>query len=360
MNILVLGPSDMIHLRRLVRALADRGHRVHVISMRPDPVPGATFERFHVPSFGPRYLQRWRRRWERRACEWLRRFDVVNVHFLADWGFTEETPRHGRLVVKAYGSDVTPPPGTPPPARDVVEARRALLRRADTTVVSGRWFRLEVAAFAGLSPDRVTALPNGVDVRLFSPQPVPRRHHPVVGFFKGFEPVYGPIHLLEAAAYVLHRRPDVRFELIGAGTLRDACHQRAEELGINHAIRWLGCQPHEALPRLLAGWDLVAIPSRKESFCVCALEAAAMELPVVATAVGGLRETVVHERTGLLVEPGDRSVFGDAILTLLADPERRRSMGVAGRRRVIEYFDWQRCVDGWLKLFEGAPALTAC
>lgn len=360
MDILVLGPSDMTHLRRLVCAVADRGHRVHVISTRSDPVPGVTFERFRVPPFGPRYLQRWRQRWETQACEWLRRFDVVNVHFLADWGFTEETPRHGHLVVKAYGSDVDPPPDTPPPDLEVVKARRALLRRADTAVVSGRWFRLKVAEFAGLSPDRVTALPNGVDVHLFSPQQVPKRNHPVVGFFKGFEPVYGPMHLLEAAAYILHRRPDVRFELIGAGSLRDACHQRAEELGINHAIRWLGRQPQEALPRLMAGWDLVAIPSRRESFCVCALEAAAMELPVVATDVGGLRETVVHERTGLLVEPEDPPVFGDAILALLKDPERRRSMGVEGRRRVIEHFDWQRCVDGWLRLFEGMPAPAAC
>jgi glycosyltransferase involved in cell wall biosynthesis len=360
MNILVLGPSDMVHLRRLVRALADRGHRVHVISMGPDRVPGATFERFRIPPLGSRYLRGWRRRWEKQASEWLCRFDVVNVHFLSDWGFTEDTPHHGRLVVKAYGSDVDPPPDTPTPEPVILEARRALLRRADTAVVSGRWFRLKVADFAGLSPERVTVVPNGVDLRLFKPQERPKRSYPTVGFVKGFQPVYGPMDLMEAAGHVLRRRPDVRFELVGAGPLRVACQQRAVELGIDHAIRWVGRRPQEALPRLMAAWDLVAIPSRKESFCVSALEAAAMQLPVVGTRVGGLPETVVDGRTGLLVEPDSPPVLAGAILELLADGERRRSMGIEGRRRVVEHFDWERCVDRWLTRLEGVPAAAMC
>ncbi len=360
MKILMLGPSDMVHLRRLVQALADRGHRVHVISMGRDRVPGATFERFRVPSFGPAYLRSWHRRREKQASEWLRHFDVVNVHFLSDWGFTECTPHHGRLVVKAYGSDIDPPPDAPPPKPALVEARRALLRRAGAVVVSGRWFRLKVAEFAGLSPERVTVVPNGVDLRLFKPQERPKRSHPTVGFFKGFQPVYGPMDLIEAAGHVLRRRSEVRFELVGAGPLRDACQQRAVELGIDHAIRWVGRRPQEALPRLMTGWDVVTIPSRKESFCVSALEAAAMQLPVVATRVGGLPETVVDGRTGLLVEPGSPAALGDAVLELLADPDRRRSMGVEGRRRAVEHFDWERCVDSWLTLLECVPAAAMC
>ena len=352
MKILVLGPSDMVHLQRFVRSLADRGHDVHVISMKPDRVAGATFERFKVPSLSVRHPYRWRGRWAAYVRDWFRRFDVVNVHFVSDWGIGSEAAGEGCLVVKAYGSDVDRPPDAPEPDPRLMEARKLLLRCADKVVTSGHWFRQKVADFADLEMDRVEAIHDGVDLELFAPPADRLPHAPVVGFSKGFDPVYGPLAMIESAAGVLLRRPDVRFEFVGAGSLRDACHQRAEALGISHAIRWIGRQHPEAMPRIMSRWDVVAIPSRKESFCVSALEAAAMELPVVATAVGGLCETVEHEETGLLVEPQNPRAFGDALLTLLADSERCRRMGVRGRRRVADRYQWSQSVDRWIELFE--------
>lgn len=352
MNILVLGPSNMVHMRRLVAGLADRGHAVHVVSMKPDPIPGATFERFKVPPWSVRYPYRWRGRWSALVREWFQRFDVVSVQFLTDWGIAQAASRTGALVVKAYGSDVDPPPDAPPVDAQLVEARKQLVRCADMVVTSGQWFRQRVADFADVDIANVEALPDGVDLELFRPQPTPPRQTPVVGFFKGFDPVYGPMTMVEAAAHVLRFRPEVRFEFVGAGSLRDACHQRADTLGIAHAIRWIGHQPHEALPRIMSGWDVVAISSRKESFGVAALEASAMELPVVASAVGGLRETVEHERTGILVEPDDPQALGDALSALLQDPERRRAMGLRGRKRVAEKYEWTQCLDRQIRLFE--------
>ena len=63
MRIAVLGPTTMLHMRRFVGALVDRGLDVHVVSMKPEPIAGATFERFSVPKFGVRYPYRWRGRW---------------------------------------------------------------------------------------------------------------------------------------------------------------------------------------------------------------------------------------------------------------------------------------------------------
>ncbi len=69
-----------------------------------------------------------------------------------------------------------------------------------------------------------------------------------------------------------------------------------------------------------------------------ALEAMAAGVPVVATAVGGIPECVLHERTGLLVPPGDRHALADALIELLKNAEKRRALGAAGRRRVAENF----------------------
>lgn len=357
MDIAMLGPSDMLHLRRLVPAVAHRGHRVHVVSMKPDPIPGATFERFAVPRFSVRRPYRWRRRWEMYLRSLFKRFDVVNVHFLSDWGITEETVKYGCLVARTYGSDVDPPPDSPSPEPSLLQARRLLLRCASKVVAPSRWLTQRIADFAGIDASEIDTIPDGVDLEMFAPRQTRRRNTRVVGYFKGFKPVYGPMIMVDAVPFVLARCPDVRFEMVGSAHLRDACRRRAETLGVNHALRWIDHQPHEAMPTLMSGWDVVAISSLKESLCVAALEAAAMELPVVATDVGGLREAVRHEETGLLVEPENPRALADALVTLLEDPERRRTMGIAGRRHVALHYEWNRYVDRSVELLQTAHRL---
>ncbi|MEE9295130.1 MAG: glycosyltransferase family 4 protein [Phycisphaerae bacterium] len=360
MKIAILGSSDTVHIQRLVQAFVQRGHDVHVLSMKPFPIPGATFERFKVPPFGWRYPYRWRRRWTAYMRDLFRRFDVISVHFLSDWGITESVAAEGCLVVKAYGSDVDHPPDTPPPGVELIEARRSLLQCADRVVAPSRWFREKVAAYGAIDPAKIDVLPFGVDTERFTPacrltgwKAGPTR---VVGFCKGFEPVYAPLSFIEAASRVLVACPDVRFELVGEGSLRQTCRERAESLGIGHAMRWIDFLPHEDLPGIMSSWDVVAITSVKESFCVTAIEAAAMELPVVATDVGGLRESVEHGRTGLLVEPGKPHLIADGLVTLLNDSARRREMGACARRRVAERYQWQHCVDRWIDIFKTVRA----
>ncbi len=352
MNILVLGPSNMVHLRRFVPALSRRGHNVHVISMKPDPISGASFERFAVPPFCAQYPHRWRKRWEVMVRDWFRTFDVVNVHFLSDWGISQELVGDGCLVVKAYGSDVDHPPDTPAVDDALLAARKQLVQCSAKTVTSGVGFRETVVQFANVDDAKVVAIPDGIDVTLFSRSAVRSDGAPVIGFFKGFDPVYDPKTMVEAADYVLRHRSDVRFDFIGDGVLRDECYARCETLGINGSIRWIHRQQHESMPQLMSAWAVAAISSAKESFCVAALEAAAMEIPVVATDVGGLQQTVVDGETGLLVPPGSPAALGDGLLAILDNAKRRRAMGRAGRQRVIDEFEWESSIDQWLALFD--------
>ena len=350
----MLGPSDTLHLRRLVPALADRGHKIHVVSMKPDPISGATFERFKVPPFGRRYPHRWRRRWERYMEDLFKRFDAVTVHFLSDWGVSEETARRGRLLVRTYGSDVDPPPDSPAPAPGLVRARQMLIRAARKVVAPSRALAYKVADLGGVDLARIEVIPDGVDLEMFVPRPRRESHSCTVGYFKGFEPVYGPMTMIEAIPHVLSRCPEARFDLVGGGSLLEVCRQRAEELGVSEAVQWRERQPHEAMPGIMAEWDVVAVTSRKESLGVAALEAAAMELPVVATKVGGLLEVVRHGETGLLVEADNPRALANALVSLLENPERRRTLGVRARQHVAEHFEWNHYVDRWVELYEAA------
>ena len=85
-------------------------------------------------------------------------------------------------------------------------------------------------------------------------------------------------------------------------------------------------------------------PSDEEGFSNAILEAMAAGKPVVASAVGGNPEAIVEGKTGHLVPAGDASALAEAILRLMADPERARELGLAGRTRVDERFAVHRMV----------------
>ena len=99
---------------------------------------------------------------------------------------------------------------------------------------------------------------------------------------------------------------------------------------------------------------VVACPSHREGFGVVCAEAMAFGRPVVAGNVGGLRDLVVHEETGLLVEPGDVVALREALTRLLDDADLRRRFGEAGRARIAEHFTWQRFADETLRAYEDA------
>ncbi len=349
MNIAMLGPSDMVHLRRIVTSLSHLGHRVHVISHKSESIPGATFEHFEVPGPSLKYPHRWRRRWEKSICDVFRRFDVVCVHFLADWGITQKAVSLGRLVVKPYGSDIVTPPGMTANS-ETMSLNQSLLRHAHAVTCASPYFAKCVADYANLDPDKIAVIPDGVDLRMFHPQN--RRSHDgvVVGFHKGFHAVYDPKMMVRAASIVADARPAVRFEFVGDGPMREECQDLALSIGAGRCIEWIDRLSPEALVDRMAYWDLVAVSSVHETLCVAAIEAGAMGIPVVATRAGGLCETVRDGETGVLVETGDAEAMGAAIVTLSDDGATRWAMGRGGRKWVEERYDWADSVARWDRL----------
>ncbi|MEA2389963.1 MAG: hypothetical protein QOK31_72 [Solirubrobacteraceae bacterium] len=124
----------------------------------------------------------------------------------------------------------------------------------------------------------------------------------------------------------------------------------------------LGFVPHDELERLYARAAVVVLPSYREGLPLCVIEAMAHGRPVVAAAVGGIPDLVEDGVTGFLVEPGDVSGLRAAIDRLLADPELRRRMGVAGRARIIDACSWEHVTAATLEAYrarEEQPALPA-
>jgi glycosyltransferase involved in cell wall biosynthesis len=213
----------------------------------------------------------------------------------------------------------------------------------------------EVAELAamGVTADRVSVVPCGVDPAHFRPSPSasPGPRPPRVLAVGRLVPRKG----FDRAIRLLARVPGA--ELLVAGGPAPAelpCDPEAERLrklaaeyGVADRVRLLGAVPHEAMPALMSGADLVLSTPVYEPFGIVPLEAMACRTPVVATAVGGQLDTVLDGRTGLLLPPDcPDDTLAAAVRELLADRERLARYGRAGRERVLERFTWQRVAEG--------------
>jgi glycosyltransferase involved in cell wall biosynthesis len=116
----------------------------------------------------------------------------------------------------------------------------------------------------------------------------------------------------------------------------------ARQEGVEDRVVFLGKVEQSDLAVLYrSAGMLVATSFVNETFGMALCEAMACRAPVVASDFGGFREVVVHGETGLLARPEDPADLAEKVDALLADPERRRSMGAAGRERVLAMFSWE-------------------
>ncbi|MCW5880707.1 MAG: glycosyltransferase family 4 protein [Anaerolineae bacterium] len=195
----------------------------------------------------------------------------------------------------------------------------------------------------GFPAERLTIIPNGVDIDTFRPDPARRsaararlglpEAAPVVVAATRLEAEKGVQVALAALAQTRAAAPDARLVVAGDGGYAESLRRRAADLGLGGAVSFLGFVPHAELPDILAAGDVFVMPSLcHEAFPVSILEALAAGLPVVASRVGGVPAAITPGATGYLVTPGDASALAAALLSLLAAPGRRRAMGALGRR----------------------------
>ena len=232
------------------------------------------------------------------------------------------------LVTTLHGTDVRL-------VRKVSVARplfgHVLKRSAAVTTVS-RWLKEETEALApGVHP---TVAPMPVATDRFAPGSSRNGQHLL--FVGRLTDQKGVEHLLHALSSM--KTPSASLDIVGDGPNREALKQLAQQLGIATRIRWHGQLSQSELPPLYQRAAAVVIPSIDEGLGLVAVEALLCETPVVAFDSGGLRDVIQHEKTGLLVKPGDRAALANALDDLLARDGRGSQLGRAGRLYALSAF----------------------
>lgn len=232
------------------------------------------------------------------------------------------------------------------------------LRRSDRISTSTAVEREALVAL-GVDRARVRIIPPGTDPSRFADRnPSEARllldlpDRPTVGYLGRLVPYKGIDVLLEAVALLWTTNPEVNVLVAGSTsswTGLDELLDRARLLGGDRLILRADFDAADK-STLLSACDVVACPSRDESFGMVTVEAWAARRPVVAADIAAVRDVVEEGMDALLIPVGDASALAEAISTLLRDPTRARLFGAAGRRKVEQSLGWESIVDRWEQL----------
>jgi glycosyltransferase involved in cell wall biosynthesis len=340
-------PKDILHLlgtaqpegsgiARIVAALAagldPSKYRLHAWFLGP---PGPLIEDFQVAGATVLPMTWWRGARDPLGA-WhfsraLRKFDFAIVHQHFGARSIRQAIRFSssaRLVVHLHGMLRSPPATRIPVA----------VRGADVVIAASH------AVACGIPAVNPIVVYAGVPLpKAFGPNSRAPSTNTVIGTACRLVPLKGLLDLIRAIAFLRPEFPHLRLEIAGTGPQRDDLEREARGLGLTSCVRFLGWQPD--LGAVFQNWDIFVLPSLHEGFGMAVVGAMAAGLPVVATSVGGLPELVEDDHTGFIVAPSDVPALTERLRLLLLGPERRRTMGIAGRERARTHFSVDRMVS---------------
>ena len=230
--------------------------------------------------------------------------------------------------------------------RAFIEVERWLARRSDAVIAVSPEIRDQLLDLGIGRPPQFTVIPVGLDLAhllaIDRPKGTLRNHLglapdvPLVGAVGRLVPIKDNETLLAAVQPL----PGVHLALVGDGELRSTLEARARQLGMANRVHFTGWW--KDLPAAYSDLDVVALTSRNEGTPLALIEAGAAGRPVVSSDVGGVRSVVADGVSGVLAPAGDAAAVSRALARLLAEPDTRRRMGLAGRERVQLRFGHQR------------------
>jgi glycosyltransferase involved in cell wall biosynthesis len=206
---------------------------------------------------------------------------------------------------------------------------------------------------AGVHPDNVTVLPNGVDPSRFQPERGEREavrsdlgltDEPLVGFVGRLKPPHDVVTLVRAMELVRRRDPPPHLLIVGDGPDRADLEELTRSLRFSDAVTFTGEVPHDSVAAHVRAFDVAVLPYGAEGDYFSPLELfeyLAAERPVVATEVGDVGHCVVHGESGLTYAPGDARALAGAISAMLSDRLWASSLARAGRDHVRTYHTWE-------------------
>ena len=212
----------------------------------------------------------------------------------------------------------------------------------------------------GVKRNKIKVLPVGIDPEEFKPtteevltERVGINESRIILTVARLHPNKGLTFLIQAMSQLIEKAPSSRLIIIGRGPLENQIRELIHQLRLEAHITLLTeAISNEEMNKIYPGCDIFVLPSIREPFGRVILEAMSCGKPVVATKVGGPLDIVEDGQTGFLVEKANPSQLASRIAELLQDRKKIRDFGRAGRKRVVERFDWEKIAERYVKIYE--------
>jgi N-acetyl-alpha-D-glucosaminyl L-malate synthase BshA len=254
-----------------------------------------------------------------------------------------------KIVTTLHGTDITLVGADP----SFFRVTKYAMEHSDAVTAVSNWLKQETEReFKPSQP--VRTIYNFVDETRFKPErPQQCRlgdpDEKIIMHISNFRPVKRVTDVVRAFKRIVDRVP-ARLVMVGDGPERISAAGVAKQLGVADKIKYLGNQEH--MESLIPCANVIFQPSEHESFGLVPLEAMACEVPVIATASGGICEVVEHGVTGFLCDVGDIDAMAGYAITILTNPKRAKEMGRRARQRAIDLFAKDKIVVQYEQLYE--------
>lgn len=355
-RVIYIGDLRSIHLVKWVKAFIDRDYRIKVVSASPvieEDLEGYEIDYTVIPglysnskkNFLPTFLN---------LRKIIKSFDphIIHIHYMPS-NFTNLFYYRGlkNLIISVWGSDIIYDNPKKQESLRQIFYKRALLSQARVLTATNNFLRHKILEYFPNARE-VEIIPFGVDTDKFKLDTRGLKKEKItISFVKHLTPKYGPSFLIKAFSKVAERYPNVELYMVGEGELMQELIKLARDLGVDDKIYFQGHISQIEVVELLKRTDIFVMPSIYETFGVAALEASAMEIPVIATKVGGVQEVVKDGKTGFLVDKEDISKLSNAILKLIKNKKLRKLFGKYGRSFVRENYEWNNNVNKMGKIY---------
>lgn len=266
--------------------------------------------------------------------------DIVHAHFATSYGLFATILNHKPTILSVWGEDVYKFPRKSLLHKKLFQLN---LKRADQILSTSKIMAEEIKKY---TDKNIIVTPFGIDTELFKPEKV-KNENPeevVFGIVKSLEKKYGVEYLIMAFDELNKRYPnnDIRLLIVGDGSIGSDLKKLAEELELKN-IEFTGSVEFTEIQKYHNKIDVEVYPSidDSESFGVSIVEAGACGNPVIVSRVGGLKEVVIENETGLFVEKEDHLQLADAMERLLVDKNLRTALGKNGRDHILAHYDFK-------------------
>jgi len=275
------------------------------------------------------------------------KFDIIHVHWPfphAIFGIAAVFFRKARLLLNFYLASIL----LMHKFAFVKKFLYYFIGKADRIIAISNYTAKQVQE---IRPCEVALIPYGAAIEYRAVSPEKKSDEKIILSVGRMIERKGFTYAIQAMPRVLADEPGARLYLVGGGPLIPQLQEQSKELGIEHAVHLPGKVSNEELQRLFSSCEMFILPSiidsrgDTEGLGVVLIEALSYKKPVIASAVGGIPDIVIHENTGLLVPQKDPEALAAAILDILHNPEKGRTLADSGFKHIAQTFDWDVIVE---------------